>query len=164
MASRRSGAAPAPTQEELTDAVLGASRALVAIAARSLGAGGEGMTLVQYRALVVLSYSGEHRVAELAEQLDVNSSSATRLTDRLARKGLISRVTDPDDRRATLIALTDAGRDAVSAVAARRRTEVSRILRKLPVDTRRSVVTSLEAFTVAAGEAPEQSWTLGWTS
>jgi DNA-binding MarR family transcriptional regulator len=161
--TKRGAAAAAPTQDELTDSVIGASRALVAIAVRSLAAGGD-ITLVQYRALVVLTYVGEQRIAELAEELAVNSSTVTRLTDRLARKGLIERFTAPDDRRATCVAITDAGRDVVGAVTARRRAEVSRILRKLPVADRRAVVESLDAFTVAAGEAPEQSWTLGWTS
>ncbi|HEX3907020.1 MAG TPA: MarR family transcriptional regulator [Mycobacteriales bacterium] len=161
--TKRSIPEAAPTQDELTDSVIGASRALVAIAVRSLAAGGD-ITLVQYRALVVLTYVGEQRIAELAEELAVNSSTVTRLTDRLARKGLVERFTSPDDRRATCVAITDAGRDVVAAVTARRRAEVSRILRKLPVADRRAVVESLDAFTVAAGEAPEQSWTLGWTS
>jgi DNA-binding MarR family transcriptional regulator len=161
--STRGAADAMPTQDELTDSVIGASRALVAIAVRSLAAGGD-ITLVQYRALVVLTYVGEQRIAELAEELAVNSSTVTRLTDRLARKGFIERSTSADDRRATCVAITDAGRDVVGAVTARRRNEVSRILRKLPVADRRAVVRSLDAFTIAAGEAPDQSWTLGWTS
>lgn len=153
-----------PTQDVLTDAVLLASRVLLAIAVRSLAAAGEDVTLVQYRALVVLNYGGEHRIADLAAELGVNSSTVTRLTDRMARKGYINRVTDPQDRRATRVGITLAGRKIVAAVRARRKAEVSKILRKMPVGARRAVVESLEAFTVAAGEQPEQAWTLGWTS
>jgi DNA-binding MarR family transcriptional regulator len=155
---------PAQSQDDLTDAVVGASRALLAIAVRSLGAGGEGMTLVQYRALVVLSYRGEQRIADLAEVLAVNSSTVTRLSERLVRKGLVRRVSDPDDRRTTRIAITAAGADVVEAVTARRRSEISRIVRKMPAASRLAAVDALEAFTGAAGEGPEQSWTLGWTS
>jgi DNA-binding MarR family transcriptional regulator len=154
----------APGQDDVTDAVVGASRALMGIAVRSLSAAGEGMTLVQYRALVVLRYRGEQRIADLAEVLNVNSSTVTRMTERLDRKGLVRRVADPADRRATRIAITAAGESIVESVTAKRRSEISQIVRKMPVASRIAVVEALETFTSAAGEAPEQSWTLGWTS
>ena len=44
--------------DELVDTVLAASRALVAVAARSLAAAGDDVTLPQYRALVVLAARG----------------------------------------------------------------------------------------------------------
>ncbi len=160
----RTQVSAAPSQNDVTDAVVGASRALMAIAVRSLAAAGEGMTLVQYRALVVLRYRGEQRIADLAEVLAVNSSTVTRMIERLGRKGLVHRVSDPADRRATLIAITAAGANIVEAVTAKRRSEISRIVRKMPVASRVAVVEALETFTSAAGEAPEQSWTLGWTS
>lgn len=160
----RTQTSAAPSQDDVTDAVVGASRALLAIAVRSLSAAGEGMTLVQYRALVVLRYRGEQRTADLAELLGVNSSTVTRMTERLVRKGLVRRVADPADRRATRIAITAAGEDIVEAVTAKRRSEISRIVRKMPSASRIAVVQALETFTSAAGEAPEQSWTLGWTS
>ncbi|HEX3824332.1 MAG TPA: MarR family transcriptional regulator [Mycobacteriales bacterium] len=162
MAAKRDQATP--SQDELTDALVGASRALIAIAVRSLADAADGLTLVQYRALVVLSYRGAMRVADLAEHLSVNSSTATRLCERLVRKELVSRVSDPDDGRATRIAITTAGNSVVAAVTTRRRTEISKIARRMPVEHRRAAVESLEAFTLASGVAPEQSWTLGWTS
>ena len=82
---------PAPAAaDELVDTVLAASRALVAVAARSLAAPGMG-TLPQYRALVVLAARGPQGTAELAAALAVNPSTATRMCDRLVRKGLVRR-------------------------------------------------------------------------
>jgi hypothetical protein len=52
------------------DAVLTASRSLVAVATRSLGAAAEETTLAQYRALVVLASRGPRRMVDLAEALD----------------------------------------------------------------------------------------------
>jgi DNA-binding MarR family transcriptional regulator len=163
VARPRDGTIATPTQDEVTDAVLAASRVLVAIAARSLATVGEDITLTQYRALVVLAYTGERRITDLATELDVNSSTATRLVDRLVRRKLVRRSTHPDDRRATRLELTTDGRAVVAAVTARRRADVSRILRKMPPESRRALVDSLDALRAAAGEAPEQSWTLGWT-
>jgi DNA-binding MarR family transcriptional regulator len=152
------------TQDALTDAVVGASRALLAVAVRSLGAGGQGLTLVQYRALVVLSYHGAQRIADLAEALAVNSSTVTRLADRLVRKGLVCRMADQQDRRTTRVSITAAGEEVVRSVIGRRRSEIAEIVAKMPGHDRGVIVAALEAFTVAAGEAPEQAWTQGWTS
>ena len=152
-----------PTQDEVIDAVLGASRALVAIAARSLAAAGVDVTLPQYRALVILAYSGEQRTIDLATELGVNSSTATRLIDRLVRRKLVRRQVNRDDRRATSVTITATGRDVVDAVRRHRRAEARRILRKLPDESRRALVESLDALRTAAGEAPEQMWSLGWT-
>jgi DNA-binding MarR family transcriptional regulator len=151
-----------PAQDELVDGVLAASRALVAIAVRSLAGAADDITLVQYRALVVLAYNGAQRTIDLANELGVNSSTVTRLVDRLERKGLAQRSTSGEDRRATLIDITRDGRAIVAAVTTRRRAEVSRILRKIGTDDRRRLLESLEVFRQAAGEAPEQSWSLGW--
>jgi DNA-binding MarR family transcriptional regulator len=150
-------------QDQLIDAVLAASRALVAIAARSLAAAGEDVTLVQYRALVVLAYNGPQRTIDLASELEVNSSTATRLADRLVRRKLIRRRTHPEDRRATELAITDDGRAVVARVTARRREEVSRLLRRLTAAQRQQILKALDTLRDAAGEAPEQSWSLGWT-
>lgn len=66
-AARDALALPAvPADDELVDTVLAASRALVAVAARSLAAAGDEVTLPQYRALVVLAAAGPQGMAELA--------------------------------------------------------------------------------------------------
>lgn len=153
-----------PTQDEVVDAVLAASRALVAIALKSLAAAHVDVTLPQYRALVLLAYTGERRTVDLANDLGVNSSTATRLVDRLVRRGLVDRDVHPDDRRATQVQITAAGRAVVEAVMHHRRAEVRRILRKVAPEKRRAIVDSLDALRQAAGEGPDQMWTLGWSS
>ena len=52
--------------EAAVDAVLTASRTLVAVATQSLGAAAEDITIAQYRALVVLASRGPQRMADLA--------------------------------------------------------------------------------------------------
>lgn len=162
MPPRAVAAEIAPTSGDLADAVLAASRVLVAVAARSLAAAGEDVTLVQYRALVVLGYNGPQRIIDLAGELAVTSSTATRLVARLTRKNLVRRSPSALDRRATVVEITAEGRQVVEAVMARRRTEMSRILRRVPAEDRRAILSSLDALARAAGEAPERSWTLGW--
>ena len=88
----------------IIDAVLSASRVLVAVAARSLGDVAEQVTLTQYRTLVVLASRGPQSLADLAEAADVTPPTATRMCDRLIKKGLVTRRHDRGDRR--LIRLT----------------------------------------------------------
>ena len=154
--------ADAGNLNDVVDAVLGASRALVAIAARSLGTAGEEVTLPQYRALVVLASRGPQRLIDLAGFLDVTASTATRMCDRLVRKGLIGRERVESDRRTVLVTVSAAGRDLVGDVTRRRRREVQSIVRRLPAQERALLVSALRAFADAAGEVPERDWSLGW--
>jgi DNA-binding MarR family transcriptional regulator len=150
------------TADELVDTVLAASRALVAVAARSLAAAGDEVTLPQYRALVVLAARGPQGTAELAAALAVNPSTATRMCDRLVRKGLVRRHRQAGDRRSVRIALTAKGRDLVAEVTRRRRAELARLLGALPPAQHEPVIAAFRAFAAAAGELPQPGAALGW--
>src|SRR4051812_17152378 len=93
--------------DEVVRRFLVVSRALVGVAARSLA--DVDVTLPQFRALVVLSTRRSTTVSDLAAALDIHTTTATRLTDRLDRKGLVYRVGRPEDRRVTELHLTVAG-------------------------------------------------------
>jgi DNA-binding MarR family transcriptional regulator len=149
-----------PAGDALVDAVLGASRALVAVAARSLTSVAEDVSLAQYRFLVVLASRGPERLADLATALGVDRSSATRMCDRLVGKRLVTRRQSREDRRAVRVSLT--GGELVSEVSRRRRAEIATIVQRIPAPQRESVLIALRAFADAAGEVPEQEWSLGW--
>jgi DNA-binding MarR family transcriptional regulator len=144
------------------DAVLSASRALVAVAARSLAGADDEVTLTQYRTLVVLASRGPQSLAGLASAVAVTPATATRMCDRLVRKGLVRRRTGREDRRQLRVALTQAGQELVDAVTARRRKEIARIVGDIPSEERTILVRALSRFAAAAGEVPEQDWTAGW--
>ena len=148
--------------EAVVDAVVAASRGLVAIAARSLGAAGEDVTLAQYRGLVVLASRGPQRLVDLAGFLAVNSSTATRMCDRLARKGLIRRQRLASDRRTLKVSISAAGRELVDSVTKRRRAEIEAVVRRIAPADREHLVEALRTFAEAAGEGREQDWALGW--
>ncbi|MFJ4468144.1 MarR family winged helix-turn-helix transcriptional regulator [Streptomyces sp. NPDC089424] len=56
------------------------------------------------------------RPGELANRLGVEASHVTRTVQQLQRAGFVSRVPDPDDRRAQRIELTDTGREAIERI------------------------------------------------
>ena len=157
-----SGSGPSEAPDAVVDAVLSASRVLVAVAARSLADVAEEVTLTQYRTLVVLASRGPQNLAGLAEAVGVTPATATRMCDRLVRKDLIRRRTERDDRRQLRVALTAKGRSLVDAVTGRRRQEIARIINEIPVEQQAVVVQALGRLASAAGEVPEQDWTTGW--
>lgn len=142
--------------------MLSASRVLVAVAARSLADLDEEVTLSQYRVLVVLASRGPQGVAAIADSLGVTPPTASRLCERLVRKGLVRRRTDRNDRRQVRVALTESGRNLVDVVTERRRQEIAGLLRSVPQEARRSMVAGLQLLAEAAGEVPEQDWSRGW--
>jgi len=149
-------------EDAVVDAVLTASRVLVAIAARSLADAGEEVTLTQYRSLVLLASRGPQGIAALAEAVGVTAPTASRLCERLVRKGLVRRRIDRRDRRQVRIALTGAGRELVDAVTANRRTQIADLLSSMPATDRAQVVAALRRLAASAGEVPEQDWSTGW--
>ncbi len=134
----------------VVEVVLEASRALVAVAARSLVGLDADITLAQYRAMVVLNRRPGLTVSDLAEELLVSSSTVTRLCDRLVRKGLIRRQRSRGDRRQTTIFLSSFGRQLISEVTDRRREELGRILSVLSFRQQREIVEALSVFTEVA--------------
>jgi DNA-binding MarR family transcriptional regulator len=136
----------------ITDALLTASRLLMAISARSIGEVDETITIPQFRTLVILSNRGPVNLATLAGLLGVQPSATGRMVDRLVAAGLIDRLPHPTSRRELLAALTKRGRDVVRQVTTHRRTEISNIVERMPPPERQGLVRALTAFTAAGGE------------
>ena len=98
--------------------------------------------MAQMRTLRTLDRIGEPvRMGDLADHLHIVPRSATSVVDDLEAAGLVARHLDPADRRASLVALTDAGR-ALLAQARSLRAEaneqfVARLSTKDQADLRR---------------------------
>lgn len=149
--------------DELVAAVLTASRVLVGVAARSLADVEDAVTVTQFRALVVLSTHGPVNLNGLAELLDVNASSALRLTDRLLVADLVVRGEHPDNRREILLELSEHGHRLVRSVTERRQREIRRIVRRMSGESAEGMVSALRAFADAAAEKTiPDSTALGW--
>ena len=144
--------------DELAEAFLTASRVLVGLAVQSLGAAPVEITMAQHRVLVLLASRGEQQIGDIATELRVNPSNATRHCDRLQKLGLLARERSTADGRVVQVALTDAGRMVVDAVSEARREEISRVLGEMPADQRSAVLAALESFAEAAHERSDRDW------
>lgn len=140
--------------ERLVGELLTASRLLVAIAARSLAAVEESLTLPQYRMLVVLDARGPSSLARMAEALDVNPSTALRMVERLSGAGMVEKIPNPKNRREVLLRLTPSGWQVVRQVTERRRAQIAAIVEAMNPESREGLIAALREFTEAGGEPP----------
>ena len=76
-----------------------------------------GTTRAQWAVLARLDRSEGLNQSELAETLDLQPITLTRLLDKLCDSGLIERRPDPDDRRAKRLFLTPAARPLLKQLA-----------------------------------------------
>jgi len=129
-----------------------ATRLLAGIALRSVEVLHGAVTLPQYRVLAVLADLGEVRSARVAEALGLEASTVTRLVDRLAAAGHVSRSSDPTNRSALTLQLTASGRDLVEQVVSWRLRELERILLCLTPADRIALTSSLGLLVEVAGE------------
>jgi DNA-binding MarR family transcriptional regulator len=88
------------------------------------------------RALGALAHSGPRRLSDLSDRLHIAPRSTTEVVDALETRGLVERSADPGDRRATLVALTPAGRTIADAVEANRSAEADRVFGALSATER----------------------------
>jgi len=75
-----------------------------------------GMTRAQWAVLARVERSEGLKQCELADTLDLQPITLTRLIDRLCDSGLIERRSDPDDRRAKRLYLTPAARPVLDGL------------------------------------------------
>ncbi|MFF0500756.1 MarR family winged helix-turn-helix transcriptional regulator [Nocardia aobensis] len=86
---------------------------------RTVAAAGVNLDRANVPLLRMLADAAEPmRMGELATCLDVEAPHVTRQIQRLERAGYVDRVTDPEDRRAQRVRITDEGRATVDAIRA----------------------------------------------
>jgi len=105
--------------------------------------------LTPLRALQSLDRLGPSLVTELGADLDLLPSTASRLSDRLADAGYITRRVSPTNRRATLLEMTDAGRAVLDELVELRIRAFGEVVRHLSDAERAALVQGTEAFTAA---------------
>jgi DNA-binding MarR family transcriptional regulator len=69
-----------------------------------------GTSLTSINVLAALAAEGPSRLTALATATGIAQPAMTQLVGRMDREGLVVRLIDPEDGRATLVAITNAGR------------------------------------------------------
>lgn len=105
---------------------------------------GEFVDLAQADALQVIGRRGGCKMSELAAELRVDASTATRTVRRLSDSGLVERAVSPSDARAVLVSLTDEGLAMVSEISRRGLGAVRTILDGFTAEERAQLAFLLE--------------------
>lgn len=92
----------------------------------------EGLSITALACLSRLQREGPLRLTTLATSEAVSQPSMSQLVQRLERQGLVSRVGDPEDGRASLVALTGPGRTLLSDRRDARHRRLAELLTELP--------------------------------
>lgn len=116
-----------------------------------------GVTTAQWRVLLALTRESNLRQVELADRMDLEPITLCRILDRLEEGGLIERRSDPADRRAWRVALTDkAGPliDQLLAVATKLREEAFQGLAPQELEQLREKLSRIRANVSRIDQAP----------
>lgn len=98
------------------------------------------------RALQSLDHLGGAKVTALGDALGVPPSTASRISDRLTAAGLITREVAPDNRRATLLELTPAGRAVLADLATARAQALGHVTDAMSAEERDALLLGAEGF------------------
>jgi DNA-binding MarR family transcriptional regulator len=96
-----------------------------------------------YSVLNTLVEQPIHTQSALAKEIGADKTRIIPVLDELQERALIERTPDPDDRRARLLAVTDAGRALRDAVQADIQRGEERLLARLPAADRKAFLRAL---------------------
>jgi DNA-binding MarR family transcriptional regulator len=162
VSTRHTGPAATEPSQEQVDTLVAASRVFVALSVQSLAEVDEVVTLVQLRALFLLTSQGPANLSTLAEALGVHASNASRTCEALVSMGLLDRRDDPNDRRNVVLAPRERGRQVVRAVLDRRSDLLAELLGRLSPEDRTALTGPLQRLVDAAGDVPANDiWSVG---
>jgi len=138
------------TDGPLVDGLLAVGNALAHITKSSLTQVDPAVTMTQFATLMMLAEQGPRRVADIAAELAVQSSTATRMCDRLIRKDFIARQERLDDRRVSWISLTPTGHEFIDRVHHTRRTQIAAFAAASHIPDLDRFATTLQTIAAAA--------------
>ena len=118
------------------------------------------LTIAQLKSLFYISRHGRVNLSGLASGIRVTPANVTGIVDRLVEQGLLTRTTDPDDRRVSWLTVTDKGKTLTNDLREGRAQEMRRILDKLTEEELSTVARGFE-LVVGAAEVSERKEPFG---
>ena len=110
----------------------------------------------QARLLSLLTeYENGIRQKVLADEMRINPSSTSELISKLESEGYVARTVDPDDKRATLIALTEVGRARAYEMEDERNEKFAKVFEPLTAKEKEQLLKLLEKL-VPTPERPTE--------
>lgn len=103
-----------------------------------------GLTTPKMRALAVLSVIEGPTISQLAVYAVAEQSTLSRALDSLEAEGLVRRIADPTDSRATRVSITEVGRAAFEQLWPTMRNSYARMFKGIDAEERTAFVATLQ--------------------
>jgi DNA-binding MarR family transcriptional regulator len=98
----------------------------------------------QVAALATIERHGPLSPSELADRERIKRPTATRIVGHLETAGLVERVRDPEDGRASILSVTSEGRELLKRLRARKTAYLAKRLGALDAEDRRTLERAAE--------------------
>lgn len=103
-----------------------------------------GLTVSQFSVLEVLYHKGALRVQEIIEKTLSTGGNMTVVIENLVKDDLVMRYKDPEDKRASLISITDKGKAIIEDIFPRHVENINEIFSTLTVEEKKSLISVLK--------------------
>ncbi len=102
-----------------------------------------GLTVSQFAVLEILYHKGDLRISEILERALATGGNMTVVIDNLVKEGMVSRCSDPKDRRANLISITEKGRQLISDIFPKHVENINEIFSVLTTEEKNNLINIL---------------------
>ncbi len=114
-----------------------------------------GLSNSQVHVLIELERNKTLSLVQLANYLNLEKSSMSRLIDDLILERLVSTAEDSKDKRKKMISLSAAGKEKLKAIHHQANARVASAIKKLSSDEQQKIVTGLELYARALSISKE---------
>jgi DNA-binding MarR family transcriptional regulator len=118
------------------------------------GACSEGLSYMEYQALVEMERTENCSIQNIGNAINFTKSGATRIIDRLERKGYARRQRSPADGRVCCVAITSRGKSVTSKITENYAAYLDDVLKDLDVRSLEMIADAL-GFLLAAARSPK---------
>jgi DNA-binding MarR family transcriptional regulator len=115
------------------------------------------LTLQQFDTLKRISIADRTTLGSVAQDLEIDLSTASRNLTRLEKQGYVSKVRAPSDARAVILRLTPKGKRALSTLSCDERDAFAAVHDRIPPAKRAEVLAGLTVLTEALEKSQEPS-------
>ena len=106
-----------------------------------------GLTISQFSVLEMLYHKGDLRICEIIEKTLSTGGNMTVVIANLVKEGLVLRRKDPEDGRASLLSLSEKGREKISELFPLHVETLDQLYSSLEMDEKRTLLGLLKKLT-----------------
>ena len=144
--------APTPTSDVAARLRLAVARLQRIVRQQAMG----GLNLAEGSCLAIIDRHGPLSLSDVASRENLSAPTITKIVTRLENQGLIERLTDPSDRRVSLVAVSRKGTALLERIRSSRTAYLDRRLIELTEDDRARLLAALPVLELLASEHVEE--------